>query len=472
MGIIGRILGLGAKRAVLDLPAGGRETQAPEETLDYFWSNALFGYRTAAEFMPFEVMDLLQQLSIIMPDMAQAVDNIARLGNTGHRVEIFGSERAADDLNAALDDLAQRIYPHGCGMDGFVNDVLSQIARSGALSVEWVARRDLSGWEKIVLVPVRTIRFILRDGEYIAVQTKSGHEALKDQFIELNPLTYLYYAIERLDTSFYAVPPMLSALDNVMVQRDIMKQLKFVARKLGIMGFLEVLLSAPEQKPGETVEAFKERCRTYLRETAERVKGSFKDGLVLGFKEVQEFKMNQVVSDARGVKDLVQMNEEQVCSGIKQDPAMMGRTYSTTETYAGVVFSKLVNQIQNYQRLVRRCLEHGYALEARMLGIAVDKISVKFNESDLVNRRVKAEAEEIEIRNANSLYDAGVIDQAQRAQRLGFAAPALPAGRLELTMRERSSFADSGSLSARRPAAVLEYNSRSGAYERVERSGE
>ncbi|MBP7279404.1 MAG: hypothetical protein KBA11_08330, partial [Sedimentibacter sp.] len=360
---------------------------------------------------------------------------------------------------------AAKIFSEGAGIDGFINTLFGQLARTGALSAEWVINETVDDIEDAVCVPVKSIRFLRKDGVYVPAQYIS---VMKDgkQYIELNPVSYSYYASDRVEDSPYAIPPMIAALSNIPIQKNIMEQLRFVARKSGLMGFLEVLVSAPMKKKNESEEQYKSRCREHIQAVAEKVKGSYNDGFMVAFKDLYEIKNTPVAGNAAGVYQLHQMNEEQIASGMGQDPAMLGRTYSTTETYAGVVMEKMLSQISNYQRLIKRFIEKGYKLKAALKGYNIDGLSIKFNSSDLEKKMEKAQALTVEIQNANLLYDAGIIDQNQRAQRLGFSSPALPGSRIEMTPPEIEQQAQIRQYRSK-PAVILQTN-RDGGYEIVE----
>lgn len=405
-----------------DLPAGGRSSEDPSRSA----LDVLLGILGEVDpLVPWPLLDKIETLSITNPDLFQAVGNIVLLGNSGHTVEL-----EADDANQArfqdlLDAWGLDAYPFGGGVEGLVNDLFGQLARYGALSMEWVANENLDDLLKGVLVPVRSVRFRLSDqpgGGYEPWQ-KTGY--LKEDLIPLNPWTYVYLAAERLDRSPYAIPPVLAALRHVAIQEDMVTQLAAIAKKVGLFGFVQILLSAPQQREKESDEAYKARCRSYLDQTMASVReaGTFKDGVAVGFKDVQEFSVTPSTANPAGVQGLIEVNETLLASGLRQDPAMFGRTYSTTETYATVVLEKTMAMLANYQRLVGMSLERGYKLKAWLNGVRFQRLKVVWKPSALVNQKLAQEVYQLEILNADNLYNQGVISQEERARILGYTEP-------------------------------------------------
>ncbi|MEQ8822640.1 MAG: hypothetical protein RLY93_20580 [Sumerlaeia bacterium] len=382
----------------------------------------------APDFSP-DVLDALRVVTLRNPDLANAVGNIVLLGNTEFSIEVEG--RGAEALRAAILELNDTIYPFGGGWRGLVSDMLRQVAVYGGIAVEWVPADDLKDLHKGVLVPARSIRF-RRDPktrEFYPVQVRKGVVGSlgKDSEIVLNPLTFQYLAAERSDSSPYAIPPLIAALEPLAVQAGMAKQIRFIVRKLGLLGLLEVLVAAPKPKNGEPASAYKERAGTHLRSVVDSLNKMKKDGIVAGFKGSYEFKSTATTSNLQGFQDIWRLNEEQVASGARQDPAMWGRSYSTTETYGRVVQERQLAQLTSYQELVSRALERAFMLIARLRAIeGIDSIEVLMEPANIHDRKEAAEQEKIEIENANALFLQGVIDQDARARRLGYGKAARP----------------------------------------------
>lgn len=397
----------------------------------------MYSYVTPRQW-PLEIYALIENLTLNNPDLRQAVDHIIKLGNTGHTISIEADPSSSAAIDAAvsrIEDVSEYIYPYATGPDGLINALFGQIARMGATSSEWVPKVDLSGIDKVFQVPVRQIRWVPRAdlmGYTPAQAPTSGVLAtgiLSQRafpLVALNPRTFYYANLETLEGSPYAIPPLIAALEPIAMQRAMIKNIHRVIKKLGIMGLCSYKVEPPAAHPGENEAVYQSRCLAYLQEITAQIKDSFADGIAAGFKGAFEFEVNGVTGDARGIADIFKMNEEQLFSAISADPAMHGRTYSTTETYASVVYSKMISQLTTVQKMVACVLKFGWGLDLLLAGIPVG-LCVDFKASNALSNLQESQARMIDIANAAALYQEGIVDQQQKAQLLGYEQAALDA---------------------------------------------
>lgn len=375
---------------------------------------SFYGIKTPK--FPLEYLGLLEVLSIWNPDISQALSIIVNLGNTGHKIEVDGKspEAVLDRING----LAGKIYRVGGGVDGLVNHFLRQISLMGALSAEWVVADNIQdGIRDAVVVPVRSIRFKLEDGIYQPYQYTGG--AFDTAYVELNPLTYSYSPIQTMDDDPYGIPGFYAALKNIEIQLDSVGGIGQIVRKMGLLGFLDVSLKIPGKNAGESDEAYKNRLGLRLKNYAKAFTANFSKGVAVHYDD-QELKHNNVGSTAAaGAKAVFNLNEEQVLSALDIPPSMMGRSYSTTETYAGVDFERLMKRLLNSRRSIKRFIEKGYNMDLLLAGINT-KVSVKFNSNTGFQEKESAEAEGQRIKNAVEKRDAGFISDDEAARELGY----------------------------------------------------
>jgi hypothetical protein len=366
----------------------------------------------------------LKQLRILNPDFSQFVSNLVNLGNTGHQIVVDASsdQRAEAALNR-INESAARIYPNGAGVDGLFNAYIDQVAWSGALSSEDVVNIAARRVEQVVLVPVEQIRFRLVDGRYTPHQQTGFGLGLTNSplgTIPLNEFTYHYFALSTIENSPYAKPPGTAAVGMITgPQTDAIENIKYIVKKLGILGLVSVAVTPPRQKPNEDEASYNTRSQSYLGRVRKALDGSFMRGLLVHFMG-QKISHSNVASDARGSNEIFRVIEEQVMSGVAMQPAFFGRTDSTTETYAGVVYNLLSAQVGNIQRLVKRRQEATYRLDLLLAGIDVDGVSLAFNRAHALKPLEEAEAEQVRVATALQKARAGIISPDQAAQELGY----------------------------------------------------
>jgi hypothetical protein len=371
----------------------------------------------------------LEKLSIFNSDFSYAVENIVTLGNTPYKISFDDQvpEEQVKEMQLRLVENSKKWYAYSGGISSFINDALAQTAINGCLSAEVVPNLDLTGVEEIVKVSPKTIRFKL-DAEtkkYKAVQIQGLIGAGRD-YVELNPLTYHYIALRRIGDKPYAIPPFISALEQISIERDITGNLASTIKNVGALGFLEVLVNAPAVKPNENEEEYYNRTKRYLDMVTPEIDKGLARGYSVGFKDKHEFKMHNTSVNVSGAKDLIEINDIKKMSGFKQDPLMFGRNFSTTETLGRVILAKMTTQVVNYQQIVASFLETAFLMDLQLAGYSVKRVFVEFEKPLIGDRGKEEEARAKQIDNLSKLYNQGIIDQNQFASEAGYEKPANP----------------------------------------------
>jgi len=316
---------------------------------------------------PREWLTTIEKAVLANPDLAQVFELIVDLANTGHTLQINGRE--ADKAMEELNTLAAKL-----NTDSLVNQLFAQIALYGAISIEGIVEEDLTGLKKIVRVPPPTVYFRYNEetGEFEPYQMVGLKEPIK-----LNPNTYLYLPVLTIDGSPYAIPPMLAALSTLEVQEELRGELKNLAKKIGIIGFLDVEFPLLERSASETQTEYLERCQRHLEKVSQQISDNISKGIFLHYEGTKvEFK--EIGSKAADVDRVISHINRWVISGAKAQPSLLGISEGITETWAVVSYEQFARQLQNYQRVVRRALEYFYKLHCALKGIDIEDVNVNF----------------------------------------------------------------------------------------------
>ncbi|MCW5959277.1 MAG: hypothetical protein KIS76_03890 [Pyrinomonadaceae bacterium] len=405
----------------LSLPTDGRSS-VEKIGLNYSLTNFSGQYAGISPVISFEMLTCLKNLWLYHPEFSQHVQNLVNLANTGHQLTVNAkNEAAAERALDRLNETAARIYRNGAGVDGLINQELTSLVWSGACSTEDVVNVAARRIEKCVFVPVEDIRFRWEDEEWKPYQQVSfAGRSTKNGLIPLHPETYRYFAIETIDNSPYAKPPATAAVQAITeMQQEVIDNVKYIVNKFSILGLLSVMVRRLTRKPTETEGEFNLRSQKYLGEVRDSLSGSFNKGLLVAFDNMQ-FKGDSVAANGSGFYDVYRVIAETFMSGLGQQPAFFGRTDSTTETYADVVYQLLLSRAHNFQRIAKRRRERTYRFDLRLGGVEVDGVSLKFNKSFSRNTLAEAQADEIRVRTALDKARAGIISADQAAQELGY----------------------------------------------------
>lgn len=417
-------IGMAAFRgeAGIQLPPQGRSS---EETFGASTSAFLARFGTVSPVINFEMLAVLKNLWIYNPDFSQYVANIVNLGNPGHSISIeAGTDAKVQAAMDRINETSVRIFPNACGVDGLLNQYLTSVAWSGAVSSEDVVNIAARRVEKVVQVRVEQIRFKYnKQTDTYEVFQRSNNPLRGDGHLGLNPLnpeTYKYFALSTVENSPYAKPPATAAVEAIIEgQQPIMENIRYIAQKYGLLGLVTASLTPPPKSPGESVDEYARRATAYLKEVATVLEGSFKKGLLVTFRD-QKIEHTDVAESGGDVYQLNRMSEEQVFSGMGAMPGFHGRTDSTTETFADVVYYLLTAQTAGMQRIVKRRQEQTYRLDLRLGGIEVDGITLAFNKAHSRNGLQEAQTDQVKFQTILSKVESGALSPDDGAQELGY----------------------------------------------------
>ena len=378
-----------------------------------------------------EYLSTIENLAAFNPDISYGLDNIVTLGNTEH--DIYFSDKIPEskqsEMRNYLLEQERTWYGFSGGVRSLKGDLLTQIVINGALSAEAVPREDLTAIKKIVRVSPKHIRFIYdkEADEFYPYQNVNILSKASSDYpgkVKLNTTTYKYIAYRRYFETPYAVPPFITAIEALCIQRPMLANFKNIMDKMGMLGFLTATVTSPEQNDGEDDTEYWNRCVEYLdKYIYPQMQKNLSSGLVVGFKDAHEFKLEGNNMNVAGADGLVQLVQLMIFAGLKQDPNMLGRNYSTTETFGRVILEKMLSQIRDYQSLVDQFFSEIYTIALRLKGYEPGYVKV-VSKPPMINDRLKdAQAETAEISNVLAKRNAGIIGQKKAANELGYDEP-------------------------------------------------
>lgn len=375
-----------------------------------------------------EWFSCLEHLSVFNRHISKALDNVINMSNT--RKTISFSDKVPPKMQNAMKDYlnskADNYYEYSGGSESLTNDLFVQAALYGATSFEMIPNETLNGIKKVARVSPKWIRFNYDDQSdgYLPVQQvrfNLQRQNLINGYIALNPTTYKYIAMRRVNESPYAMPPFLSAIEDIMVQYDMLANFKKMMNNIGLLGFLSVLVNPPKQRPGESEEDYYSRAANFLRTKVQpQVQQQIATGTAIGFKDTHDFKLQGNTMNVTGAKDLMQIVNTLIFQGLKQDPNLHGENYSTTETFGNVVMNLMSMQARNYQKCVAKSWEDIYMFDLILAGFHPGSVTVEYEVPDLKDQLKDAQTETAKILNANMKVDRGYISQDTAAQELGY----------------------------------------------------
>lgn len=338
----------------------------------------------------YEYIPVIRKLLRVNSSLSLAVTNIVELANTGF-ILTFDSgvpEKQQIEMRERI-DLRSRKWGYGvAGLHGLINKFIYQIYIGGALSGEWVINNELTGIKNTALVNPETIRvhYDKAQGEYafyqvpptlIAGMNVPGLQVDFKNYIKLNPNTYHYYGLMGDEDSPVGIPPFMSALDDINSQLKMLKNIGYVSDQLGLMGFMEILLSKPTANDGESPTQYATRLGNLLTQTKESVQSGLKDGIIAGYEDDHEFEFHATTKDTAGVADVFDIMQRMVSNGLFTSNSFMNGGGGGAETMVNIVFTKMLSQLHNVQTTVATFLEAGITMDLLLGGYSFKHVKVE-----------------------------------------------------------------------------------------------
>lgn len=372
-----------------------------------------------------DIIKLIRDLYKVNPDVGKALQDMFQLTNTGHRVQFpNNTDKEADMMRDHLANRTKQWSNCMAGIDGYVNKMAVQLLVSGSLSVEGVPNSKLNGLSTIVFVNPDNIVFKREnDGVYQPYQRNLNQTDPDKAFIKLNTLTYKYVGYYNDTDEPYGIPPFMSALDSLKTQSDMKVNMKHIMENAGMLGFMEALMEKPEIMPNENVPRYQHRLDMELKKMKLRLKDGMKDGLIVGYKDDHEFKLNSTTKDMANLDVPWTMNQQSVANGLGINSSLIGVTTANTEGGAGVNLSTLIAQLKNIQRTIGYVLEFLYNLELTLAGFNPKGITITWYPATVSDDVKIQQANQYKVQNLNALYRDGIISLQQYAQAMGYDTP-------------------------------------------------
>ena len=365
------------------------------------------------------------------------------LTNTGHQVQFpNNSDKESEAMSDHLKRVSKNWSNYTAGIDGLVNKMIVQYFVGGAISVEAVPNEDLSGLATILFIKPDSIVFKREaNGVYQPYQHVTCSGLLDGKlvdYVKLNTQTYKYVGMYNDTDEPYGIPPFMPSLDSLKTQADMKVNIKHIMENAGILGFMEALIEKPQQLASENSSMYERRLDLNLRRLKIRLKEGMKDGLVVGYKDDHEFKLNSTTKDMSNLDKPWAMNQQSVANGLGINSSLIGVTTPTTEGGAGINLSKLISQLKVIQMIVSHTLEFIYSLELRLAGFNNKGINIVWYPATVSDDVKIQQAKQYKVQNLNALYRDGIISMLQYAQEMGYDQPDLDEPRVPISEQHKN----------------------------------
>lgn len=397
------------------------------------FKNLALGANSIEAKFPFEIYEVIDNLTFLDPYVNKFHTTTISMGNTGHNLVLDAtSQEQADQAIAVANQFAARAFPLGGGLDGLVNAMFSQIARSGGLCVEWVPDMRLTQIQRGFMIPMKTIRFIYNSKKEMILCQTQGMD-----LVPLNRVQTSFHNVVARDTNPYPVPPAIAGLEHASILRNVILKVKDWMEKVSAMGILLATIERPPREPNETQTEYDQKAQQYLDLIATTIQENMSNGIGVGYDNIA-FQFNNTQASAQGAKDVLQIVLQGLFAGLQTDPIFMGWNFNSTETFAKVVYEEMQQRIKTYQLGVKRALEHAHRLNFAMQGMGDIGVSVQFKANRSLDAFRDAEAEMMMTNKYVAEIESGIITAEEARKFLGYEDKAAEAGEFVATFNRRT----------------------------------
>lgn len=409
-----------------------------QRTGPQFYSDTTSGVKFLAQSELLRFVPLVRRLSILDRNVGLVVHDLILLANTGIKIKFDPSVDAdkAEEYRKEINEASKEWLEGGAGIHSIINKMIGQIIIGGAISAEWVPNKNLDGIDYTTFVNPEDIIFGLNPttGRYEPYQEVKSWFSIDnpmrlDSKIKLNPFTYKYFSYLGDTDMPYGVPVLITALKDINVQENMLKNINFITEQLGLMGFIQLLIQKPSQNKDESNKAYEARLNRLLTDSKKNILAGSSDGVVVGFDEDHKYEFNSTTKDVRALPEVFKLNQQLVANGLKYPQHFLG-SGEGTDTAMSIIFTKVLSQLNNIQTLVASSLQYGLSLHLRLRKKNFESLTVEFKPSTITDDLKTQQAREIRQRVNRLLHDDGIIDQDIYADDMGYTTPSLPEARI------------------------------------------
>lgn len=398
-------------------PDGGRKS------IDSMIGNKHISNHEISPEYPIHYLDELAKSGIFDRYFAKAIDN-NELANTYYKIEFQGVDKQQAQAMKQHLDRHKNSWTVG-GFDAMLKNCFRDLSIFGAISAERVPNKKFTGLKELVFVNHAEIRFITdpKTNQYIAVQKPKKGTTNNFQGIKLGK-GYDYIALKNATSySPYALPPFLSAMEDLETQKEVIKSINAGIQRMGGMGFMTAEIAPPQQQENEDDDAFRTRAENKIKDTWKNLKKGLANGIAVGFQNQHNFKLYPTTSNINGADSALKLVNRLVFAGMKQDPNLMGDLQAVTETFARVLLVQLTRNLEDYQKVVAEFLRRIFLTELILAGYNPKGLKVSFEKPMIGDSIKEAQSMKVKIENVSKLLEMSMIDMQKGADILGLDVP-------------------------------------------------
>jgi hypothetical protein len=382
------------------------------------------------------IFELIDSLIDAHPDLSYALWNFMRLGNSGYSYTVtkLDSDDEYPEAKKDIDDLLRRFKtPNMVGFERsrdlhkIIDQLILLAVTRGALAGELVLTPDKKDVSRIVLVDPATIEFNIVNGRYIPSQD--------DGRISLDIPTFFYEGIDEKIDDPYGRSPIISALNMVLFQMQVLNDIKAVVHnqgypRLDLVILEEVLLKRMPISIRNNEVKKEEWLRARLNEIIVMYNSLNPDDVFVHFDSLKIGEAGGKGGALIDPQSLMHVIDNLIQSGVKTLSTLLGRRGAgQTESYAKVEIKLYLAGLGGIQKYITNFIERMLTVYLNIKG-KQGIVNFKFKPIEIRSELEQQQFEATRLNNIAMMYDRGWISQETAAKMAVGQAPDAPAPRV------------------------------------------
>lgn len=374
------------------------------------------------------LLELVRQIRDYNADASKAVSNVLRLANSGWDLQVYQPDGETPDeegralIDTLVDPLSRRVATeYGGGINVLLDMIHLTAATQGAASLEIELTPGVNDIADLIVVNPWIIDFQQNDaGVFVPGIRRMG------AFTPLHPLQFRYVPLDPEPGDPRGRSPFWAALDIVFFQMEVLRDLKAAAHFAGYPRIdISVAWDAVYKTVSETrpdlldpgqAESLRAWLDAYLGDITDYMETLNPDDAFVHYDSVTS---QYVVPTGKtmDVRELISVIDQQIVSGLKQLPVLLGRNEGATTTHATVQWQVYVRELASYQRISRHLLSYALTFALRVWG-RQGVVRLEYDSLRTTDREAEARAELSETQAKMLQVREGWISNDEAAQTL------------------------------------------------------
>lgn len=356
-----------------------------------------------------------------IPDISAGVWAWCKICDTKKKIVIKGGtleqQQAALQIINALDE---RVYEHdfikASGFDLLSSKNFTDMFTTGASAGEiWIATGAQS-IKKFLSIPPETVRFKRKDR---VTMEPFQYWPDSDALVKLHPATFVYLPLNLESNNVYG-QSMLTAIPFVsLLQNNLLRDMSAAMHNAGYVKYV-FSMTPPPKISSESNADYRSRVTNQFNKFTDAMKDLNPEDNIAVYDNIKV----EALAPKGGSSSIVWYDsykaiEEQIISGLKLAPFMIGRNYDTTGEFGTAQYDLILRNAQSVQKLNANFLSWMMNLELAMKGSPC-RAFVEHDTKRTVGALLEAQAELMRVKAAVVKRNEGITNQKQTAEELGY----------------------------------------------------